>query len=78
LPFVFHNLTEHVERLIGKNPPVELADRMHKAWMDFTRDGNPGWPEYDLKDRSVMDFNVESKVVTDPFSLTRKFWDGKR
>jgi para-nitrobenzyl esterase len=79
MPFVFHNLTlPTIEMLIGKNPPVELADQMNKAWIDFIRDGNPGWSEYDLKDRPAMDFNVESKVVKDPFSLTRKFWDDKR
>jgi para-nitrobenzyl esterase len=71
-------LTAPVEKLIGKNPPVVLADQMNKAWIDFIRNGNPGWPEYDLKDRLEMDFNVESKVVKDPFSLTRKFWDDKR
>jgi len=78
LPFVFHTFAEsESEMLIGKNPPVELADRIHKAWVDFTREGNPGWPEYDLKDRTVMNFNVESKVVKDPFPLTRKFWHAK-
>jgi len=76
MPFVFHVLEERgSEMILGNLRPVELADRMNKAWADFIRDGNPGWPEYDLKDRIMMDFNVESKVVKDLCPLTRKWWE---
>jgi len=79
LPFVFHQLDLKESEMILKNfRPVELADRMNKCWADFIRDGHPGWPEYDMKSRTLMDFNVESKIMKDTFPLTRKFWDDLR
>jgi len=79
LPFVFHCLELPASTaLLGNNAPVALADQMHQAWVDFIRNGNPGWEEYDLKDRAEMHFNVESKIVKNPHPITRKFWDDKR
>jgi len=76
IPFVFHNLASAVE-FTGPNPPVELADRIHKAWIDFIRDGDPGWSEYDLTNRPVMNFDIVSSIVKDPFSISRTYWEEK-
>ncbi|MFG1646599.1 carboxylesterase/lipase family protein, partial [Amycolatopsis sp. NPDC049252] len=48
LPFVFDNLRLPALRgprgLLGPDdPPAELATRMHRAWVDFARTGDPGW-----------------------------------
>ncbi|QUQ65789.1 carboxylesterase/lipase family protein [Kutzneria sp. CA-103260] len=32
--------------LEGDDPPQRLADTVHRAWVEFVRDGNPGWPAY--------------------------------
>ena len=51
---------------------------MHQAWIDFIRDGNPGWAEYDLQDRPSMRFDTESLVVNDPDDQKRQAWQGIR
>ncbi len=48
LPFVFDRLDLPALRgprgLLGTGePPAELATRMHTAWVDFARTGDPGW-----------------------------------
>jgi para-nitrobenzyl esterase len=55
LPFVFDTLaTVTGERgLCGTSPPQELADRIHRIWVDFARDGSLPWPEYDCESRLV-------------------------
>jgi para-nitrobenzyl esterase len=39
--------------LCGTNPPQELADRVHRIWVDFARDGSLPWPEFDRDTRLV-------------------------
>jgi para-nitrobenzyl esterase len=55
LPFVFDTLASVTgERgLAGTAPPQELADRMHRIWVDFARDGSLPWPEFDRETRLV-------------------------
>ena len=53
IPFAFDNL-EKGGRLAGDNPPQELADVMHAAWVRFADRGDPGWPAYDADRRAVM------------------------
>lgn len=56
LPFVFDTLaTVTGERgLAGKNPPQELADRVHALWVRFATDGHLPWPEFDAESRQVF------------------------
>jgi len=62
MPFSFHALSV-MPGVVGNDPPVSLADEMHKAWIDFIRDGDAGWPEYDLTDRKVKNFDLVSSVL---------------
>ena len=79
IPFVFDNLDQEENRpLVGENPPQELADAMHRAWVSFATHGDPGWPRYDLARRATMRFDVQSEVVDDPGSVRRRLWEGKR
>ena len=78
IPFVFDNLGKEAEGLWGSNPPQELADRMHAAWIAFARTGDPGWPSYDRRRRATMRFDLDSRVVDDPRPATRKLWEGVR
>ena len=74
IPFAFDNL-EKGGRLAGDNPPQELADVMHAAWVRFADSGDPGWPAYDADRRAVMTFDLpESGVVDDPRPAERKAW----
>ena len=77
--FVFDTLdAEWNERLMGPNPPQSLADEMHRAWVSFARDGDPGWPEYSAGKRTVMRFDAASSVVEDPDGEERRLWEGIR
>ena len=55
LPFVFKTLPTVTgpDGMVGENPPQELADRVHKVWVDFATDGTVPWPEFDREHRNV-------------------------
>jgi para-nitrobenzyl esterase len=61
LPFVFDLADEPwlhgPTGLLGPDKaPVDLAHRMHGAWVGFARTGDPGWAAYDLGSRTVQSF----------------------
>jgi carboxylesterase type B len=78
IPFVFDTLPDGIEPLWGTDPPQQLADTMHAAWVSFATSGDPGWPEYDLGRRAIMRFDTTSEVVDDPRSMERALWEGVR
>jgi carboxylesterase type B len=78
IPFVFDTLGNRTESLLGTDPPQQLADKMHAAWIAFATSGDPGWPKYDLKRRATMRFDTTSEVVDDPRSAVRALWEGQR
>lgn len=81
IPFVFDTLNKDLPLLgplLGPNPPQELADAMHAAWISFATNGDPGWPAYDLSRRATMRFDTTSQVVDDPRSWERALWEGVR
>jgi para-nitrobenzyl esterase len=79
LPFVFDTLhSGDWEKLTGSHAPQHLADKVHRAWVQFATHGDPGWPAYERPSRQVMHFDTESKVVRDPSAKTRRLWHGKR
>jgi carboxylesterase type B len=51
IPFVFDTLDPDLTLfgpLLGEEPPQQLADAMHAAWVAFATSGDLGWPRYDL------------------------------
>lgn len=77
LGFVFDNL-DRTGPMTGDNPPQQLADEMHRAWVAFARTGDPGWPGYEPANRRLMRFDQpRSALVTDPGG-TRELWEGHR
>lgn len=79
IPFVFDTLNKDgYERMQGSNPPQELADVMHAAWVSFATKGNPGWPEYDTSRRATMHFDTATQLLNDPGSEERLLWEGLR
>lgn len=78
IPFVFDTLDNGTELLWGANPPQQLADTMHAAWVAFATNGDPGWPRYDLSRRATMRFDTNSEIVNDPRSVERALWRGVR
>ncbi|WTW98922.1 carboxylesterase family protein [Streptomycetaceae bacterium NBC_01309] len=64
LPFAWDCLdSENVAASTGPNPPQDLADAAHAAWVAFIRDGDPGWPAYDTKERQGMVFDHKSRAT---------------
>ena len=80
IPFAFDNLDQAgVDFFLGPGPsPQGLADTMHKAWCDFIKTGEPGWPAYDTSTRATMFFDDVCEVVENPDSEERAAWDGIR
>lgn len=82
IPFVFDTLDlrrgQMMGGALGDDPPQELADTMHRAWVDFATRGDPGWPRYDLDRRAVMRFDTTSTVIDDPYARERTLWAGVR
>jgi len=78
IPFVFDTLGQGTEPLLGANPPQQLADAMHAAWIAFATSGDPSWPRYDLQRRTTMRFGTTSAVVDDPLAAERMLWEGVR
>jgi carboxylesterase type B len=78
ITFVFDTLGNGTAPLLGPNPPQQLADTMHAAWVAFATRGDSGWPQYDLSRRTTMCFDTTSEVVDDPWSVERALWTGVR
>ncbi len=79
IPFVFDTLDiGEMDALLGDNPPQQIADAMHTAWVSFATHGDPGWTQYDLEQRATMRFNTSSDLVQDPRSAERMLWEGLR
>jgi para-nitrobenzyl esterase len=83
LPFAWDLLeADGVEEVAGTGPPQMLADRMHRAWVSFVADGDPGWPAYRLSapgdgeigPRATMCFDQTSDVVADLLGAERGRW----
>ncbi len=49
LPFVFDTLAScsGPKGFVGPTPPQDLADGIHRLWVDFARDGTLPWPTFD-------------------------------
>ncbi len=78
VPFVFDTLGDATDPLAGPNPPQQLAETVHAAWVASALDGDCGWPEYDLGRRATMRFHIAPEVVGDPWSLARLLWESTR
>lgn len=80
LPFVFDAIDlpelRGAQALLGPDePPRDLARRMHTAWVDFARNGDPGWQPYTPQDRATMRIGEEWELVTDPHRYERLTWE---
>lgn len=78
IPLVFDTV-ETSRVLLGPGPePQLMAKQMSAAWLAFARTGDPNapglpkWPAYDAARRATMVFDIESRVVDDPYAATRQ------
>ncbi|TYL55298.1 carboxylesterase/lipase family protein [Nocardioides sp. BGMRC 2183] len=73
LGFVFDTL-DHSSGLVGENPPRELAVEMHRAWVAFARDRDPGWGTWTPQEPTVMTFDLDSQPVRGPRTDELALW----
>ena len=79
IPFVFDTGTPDAPLfgpMLGEEPPQELAQTMHAAWVAFASTGAPGWPRHAPVRRATMRFDAVSRVVEDPRAWERALWTG--
>lgn len=84
IPFVFGTLATPFGQMLtgGGEGPKVLADKVQEAWLAFARTGNPGhkglpeWTPYETGRRATMYLGKECRLLNDPQSEERKFWDG--
>jgi para-nitrobenzyl esterase len=81
--FAFDILDER-RKLVGDDPPQELATAYHGAFVRFAATGDPNggdlpeWPVYDTERRPVMDFDARCRLLLDPDPEERRIWEGAR
>jgi len=77
IPFVFDTLDQPgADQFTGDGPErAAIAAAMHKAWIEFARSGDPGWPAYDPARRPTMRFDREIQVLDDPDGEARRAWE---
>ena len=64
--------------LVGEDPPVELAKRIHHTWINFAATGDPGWIPFSAQQHQVMRINTTWEVINNPRPTERQAWDGAR
>jgi para-nitrobenzyl esterase len=79
IPFVFDTLgLPSVQPRLGSSPSQEVADRVHRVWVDFVTSGSPGWAPYDAARRTTGLLAEDVRVVDDPAGDERAVWEGIR
>lgn len=74
IPFVFNTLATATgpEGICGEAPPQELADRMHKIWVNFATNGSFPSGEFEQHNRQV--FQIEKgEAVAEPVMPAASF-----
>ncbi|MFJ3903802.1 carboxylesterase/lipase family protein [Streptomyces sp. NPDC090025] len=77
LPFAFDLLdAENVTAVAGPHPPQSLADAMHRAWVAFITDQDPGadWPAYTTETRATKIWAETPRTENDPLAQVRALW----
>lgn len=74
IPFVWDVLdADKVAVVAGDDPPQQLADAMHRTWLEFIRSGSVDWPAYEPDARAVMAFDApDPRLVHDPHAVARE------
>ena len=77
--FVFDTITRDGARaLLGDAPSRDVVDRVHRVWVDFIVNGDPGWATYDTGRRTTGLLTEEVDAVDDPAGDERALWEGIR
>lgn len=77
LGFVFDTLGSGAA-MAGETAPQHVADAMHRAWVGFARDGDPGWAPWTPEVPGVMTFDEQSEVMVGPRADELALWTTTR
>jgi para-nitrobenzyl esterase len=72
MPFMFANAATSAALVGTGDAPARMEAMMSDAWLAFARTGKPAsallpaWPAYTVRDRQVMELDLQPKVVRDP------------
>ena len=71
LPFVFDTLAcaTGPEGMMGESPPQELADSVHRIWLDFARHGTLPWPPFTRAARNVRQLAGDVTIQEAPMPI---------
>jgi para-nitrobenzyl esterase len=81
LPFVFDNVDVSAGLVGAGAGQDQMAQLMSRTFAAFARTGNPNvegyphWPAYTLEKRETFIYDVPPRVVSDPNSAYRTYWD---
>jgi para-nitrobenzyl esterase len=79
LPFIFDCIhLPGVRNRVGSSPSQAVADLAHDIWVDFVRDGTPGWDSYSMPTRATGLIAESVSVASDPMCVERVVWEGVR
>ena len=79
VPFVFNTITRaEVRPLIGDKPSQRVADQVHRVWVNFVSNADPGWAPYDTTGRTTGLLTDTVTAVDDPTAGERTLWNGIR
>jgi para-nitrobenzyl esterase len=79
IPFVFDTITlDQVHPRIGDQPSQAVADNVHRVWVDYITNGQPGWAAYDTSSRTTGLLTDTTEAVSDPAADERVLWEGVR
>ncbi|HMS76626.1 carboxylesterase/lipase family protein [Gordonia sp. (in: high G+C Gram-positive bacteria)] len=73
LSFVFDALRD-TNSFTGPNPPQQVADDMHSAWIAFATTGGPGWPSYGFGETVRVFDSPQSTTSTLPRAADIAAW----
>ena len=65
----------------GQKAGRTMCARLASTWVAFAKTGNPDnptiphWPTYDAATRATMTFDTNTRVVNDPRSAIREYWN---
>jgi para-nitrobenzyl esterase len=77
VPLVFGVFGGLGAMLLGPRPSAEvraLSACWRRAWTSFARSGDPGWPAYDLAQRTTCVIDVEPTIAAYPEEISRRLW----
>ena len=79
MPYAYGNLWRHADRY--DKADRELSDKMQNYWVNFVKSGNPNgdnlpkWEQYTQKQKQVIQFDSEVKMIDDPYETLYAYLD---